>query len=100
MSGKVVLEGHIKVPSAQLEFVKIELEEHIKRTRQEEGCLVVQIQRRSNDPTVFDVYEEFIDKTAFEYHQSRVKNSRWGEFTKDVERQYTVTETGVDASQV
>ncbi|EPR4995117.1 putative quinol monooxygenase, partial [Vibrio navarrensis] len=43
-------------------------------------------------PLRFDVYEEFVDKVAFEQHQKRVKASRWGKVTVSVERHYEIFE--------
>ncbi|WP_338027657.1 hypothetical protein [Aeromonas cavernicola] len=43
------------------------------------------------NPCRFDVYEVFVDQAAFQAHQARVKSSRWGAMTGNVERYYTVT---------
>lgn len=90
---KVTLKGHITVPKDQIEDVQKELIEHIRLTREEPGCLLFNVIQRQDDLLVFDVYEEFVDRAAFDSHQSRVKTSKWGMVTKDVERDYTIAET-------
>ncbi|ETI60743.1 putative quinol monooxygenase [Marinomonas profundimaris] len=94
---QVILSGHIEVPMEDLYAVLAELPNHITLTQQEAGCITFTVTRDSNNPQRFDVYEEFIDKTAFEKHQARVKASHWGNVTKKVARFYTVTggESGI-----
>ena len=89
---KVTLEGYIVVPDSELSAVTTELSRHIELTRQEEGCLVFEVTVDQKVATIFQVYEEFIDRDAFEKHQLRVKQSRWAQVTTDVERHYKVTE--------
>ncbi|WP_421241904.1 putative quinol monooxygenase [Aeromonas enteropelogenes] len=87
---KVILKGFIIVPPSALAQVKDELAKHIQLTRTEPGCLVFEVIQDSANPCRFDVYEEFVDKLAFQAHQTRVKSSYWGEITVNVERHYTV----------
>ena len=89
--GVVILKGFIIVPSNDLTAVKNELDNHIQLTRSETGCLIFQVTQDPLNPCRFDVYEEFVDEAAFQAHQARVKSSRWGEITVNVERHYTVT---------
>ncbi len=89
---KVILQGYIVVPENELFKVKSELENHKDLTLKEKGCLVFEVNQRETDPSVFDVYEEFVDKRSFELHQQRVKSSYWGEVTANVERHYQVIE--------
>ena len=90
---KITLSGHIEVPTEDLDAVLTELPNHIALTHQEAGCITFTVTRDSTNPQRFSVYEEFTNKAAFEKHQARVKTSRWGEVTKNVERFYTVTES-------
>jgi quinol monooxygenase YgiN len=60
-------------------------------SREEEGCLVFRVDQRSDEPSVFDVYEEFVDRASFDAHQARVKESSWGACTKGLVREYTIT---------
>lgn len=89
---KVILEGRIIVPVSQLDAVKIQLELHIKLTTEEKGCLVFRVNQREDNPFIFDVYEEFLDREAFDFHQTRVQKSKWAIATRDVKREYEITE--------
>ncbi|ANB70162.1 putative quinol monooxygenase [Aeromonas veronii] len=88
---EIILKGFILVSQNDLMAVKDELDNHIQLTRAETGCLIFQVTQDPLNPCRFDVYEEFVDKVAFQAHQARVKSSRWGEITVNVERHYTVT---------
>lgn len=88
---KIILKGFIIVPPNDLAAVKNELDNHIQLTRAETGCLIFKVIQDPLNPCRFDVYEEFVDQAAFQAHQARVKSSRWGEITVNVERNYTVT---------
>lgn len=89
--GNIVLQGFIIVPPSELTMVKAELATHIGLTRAELGCLIFEVTQDPLNPCRFDVYEEFADQAAFQAHQARVKSSRWGKITVNVERHYTVT---------
>ena len=90
---KVILKGHIIVPSSELPLVKEALNIHIALTREEAGCLIFNVIQNADNSQRFDVYEEYINKIAFESHQARVKQSPWGELTVNVERHYQIVET-------
>lgn len=85
---KVILKGFILVDGENLAAVSAELENHRILTRKESGCLSFDVTQSKSNPNRFDVYEEFIDMTAFEAHQYRVKNSYWGDVSANVERHY------------
>ena len=88
---KIILKGCIMVPQAELAVVMDELDNHIRLTREEAGCLAFEVTQSKSDPYRFDVYEEFTNQAAFDSHQRRVKSSRWGKVTVNVDRRYTVT---------
>ena len=88
---KVILQGFIVIPDSDLEVVKSELLIHKKLTLKEAGCLIFTVTSDEVNPHKFSVYEEFIDQTAFDNHQTRVKSSKWGEVTKNVERHYQIS---------
>ena len=88
----VILKGFIIVPAEDLAVVKEELINHKNLTDNELGCLVFEVTQSESNPNRFDVYEEFLNKAAFEFHQQRVKNSYWGEVTVNVERHYEIFE--------
>ena len=89
---KVTLKGFITVPEKDLSVVKEELINHRNLTQNEAGCLVFEVAQSESNPNRFYVYEEFINKSAFEFHQKRVKDSYWGEVTVNVERHYEIFE--------
>ncbi|GAL33648.1 arginase [Vibrio maritimus] len=76
---KTILKGHIEVPENELSVVIEALQNHKALTRAEPGCLVFSVEQDANQPTRFIVYEEFVDKAAFDHHQARVADSDWGE---------------------
>lgn len=88
---EIILKGFILVSQNDLMAVKDELDNHIQLTRAETGCLTFKVTQDPLNPCRFDVYEEFVDEAAFQAHQARVKSSRWGKITVNVERHYTVT---------
>ena len=91
MLAKVILQGFIIVPGSELEFVKSELIIHKRLTLKETGCLTFTVTPDEINPHKFSVYEEFINQEAFDNHQARVKSSKWGEVTKNVERNYQIS---------
>ena len=88
----VILQGHITLPDEDVAAVLGELPMHTALTLQEAGCLAFQVTR---DPFLLnrlDVYEKFADMAAFQFHQQRVSQSRWGQLTQNAVREYTVVE--------
>ena len=91
MLAKVILQGFIVVPDSDLEVVKRELVTHKSLTLKEAGCLNFTVTPDESNHNKFSVYEEFINQTAFDIHQARVKSSKWGDVTKNVERHYQIS---------
>ena len=89
---KVILKGFILIPEAELELVKNELVNHKQLTLEEQGCITFRVTENIKNPLRFEVYEEFIDKAAFEEHQKRLKASKWGKVTANVTRNYEIIE--------
>ncbi|GAA5524222.1 hypothetical protein Maes01_00776 [Microbulbifer aestuariivivens] len=87
---KVTLRGYILVPESELEVVKNELDNHKRPTLEEPGCLVFRVTENPENPLRFDVYEEFAHRAAFDLHQQRVRASRWGQVTLNIERHYQI----------
>lgn len=87
---KIVLEGYIEVPEECLPMVREALLKHIELTRKESGCLVFNVKEDPKHENRFHVYEEFVSEAAFDLHQKRVRDSRWGGITKNAIRQYHV----------
>lgn len=89
---KVILEGFIEIPEMELPQVLDALPEHRELTLCEPGCLLFNVEPDERQPYRYNVYEEFINRKAFEYHQERVKGSKWGKVTINVKRHYRVYE--------
>ncbi len=87
----IILQGFIVVPDSDIEVVKSELIIHRRLTLKEAGCLVFTVIPDEFSPHKFSVYEEFVNQAAFSHHQARVKLSKWGEVTKNVERHYQIS---------
>ncbi|MFB9868257.1 putative quinol monooxygenase [Vreelandella sulfidaeris] len=71
---------------------KNEFISHKKLTLHESGCITFKVIQNKSDACRFDVYEEFIDRAAFEQHQQRVAGSEWCGLTKNAERHYRIDE--------
>ncbi|WP_016957525.1 putative quinol monooxygenase [Catenovulum agarivorans] len=89
---KIILQGFILIPKNQQSKISRLLQQHIQLTRAESGCLVFDVKQCPTNPLRYNVYEEFVDKKAFEQHQLRVKSSDWGKATTEVERHYQISE--------
>ncbi len=92
MPKKVTLSGHIVVPEADRASVAAALPEHVRLTLAEPGNIVFRVTEREGAPDTYDVYEEFVDRAAFDAHQARAKDSPWAAATVNVARHYQVTE--------
>jgi (4S)-4-hydroxy-5-phosphonooxypentane-2,3-dione isomerase len=88
-----ILSGHIIVPESDLKAVREALPEHIEKTREEEGCLIFSVEEDSAKPGQFDVYEEFKNKAAFEFHQARLQATEWGQVSRNIKRHYKTNKT-------
>jgi (4S)-4-hydroxy-5-phosphonooxypentane-2,3-dione isomerase len=88
---KIILQGFIVVPNSDLEIVKRELVTHKRLTLKEPGCLTFTVTQDEINHHKFSVYEEFVNQDAFDNHQARVKSSKWGEVTRNVERHYQIS---------
>ena len=89
---RIILKGFIIVPAEDLEAVQKELATHKTLTLKEPGCITFEVRQCENDPYLFGVYEEFIDRVSFDAHQPRVKTPNWGKVSANVERQYEIIE--------
>lgn len=85
-----MLNGYVIARSQDISDIKAELPKHIELTLQEEGCITFQVAQDDDNENRFNVYEEFIDKKAFELHQVRVKASSWGKVSANLEKHYHI----------
>ncbi len=88
---KIILQGHIVVPDADLAKMQEALITHKMLTRQESGCLAFEVTQDSINSNKFNVYEEFTGQHAFDSHQLRMKNSNWGKVTVNLQRHYQIS---------
>ncbi len=84
--GSFRLEGHIDIPTDRIGQVSEALKEHIRLTREEEGCIFFNVDASPDVEGRFRVSEAFKDKTAFDAHQVRAGNSAWAEASKGIPR--------------
>lgn len=89
---KVTLKGYILAPAKDLQEVRRELIDHRRLTLSEPGCISFTVTESAENPMRFDVFEELVDRQAFDFHQARVRASRRGQVIVDVTRHYEVFE--------
>ena len=68
------------------------LDDHIRLTRAEPGCLWFQIVQSRCNPCEFLVSERFVDRAAFEAHQARTAGTAWALGTSGLLRAFQITE--------
>ena len=66
------------------------LDEHIRLTLAEPGCLAFAVTPNPTDPTRLDVAERFRDRASLEAHRRRTAASPWGAATRHLKRRYRV----------
>jgi quinol monooxygenase YgiN len=92
LKGHITLKGYIDVPLDKLAKVQAALPSHKKQTRAEPGCLRFDVTPCHKTAGRFIVMEHFVDRASFDAHQKRADASRWAEITKDIERDYQISE--------
>ncbi|MDA8585444.1 antibiotic biosynthesis monooxygenase [Rhodobacteraceae bacterium] len=85
MSGRLICAS-----SQDVETVYIHLPEHIRRTREEPGCITFDVVP-TDDPMIWRVAECFRDADAFKFHQHRTRGSTWWSATANIQRDFKVT---------
>lgn len=87
----VTLNGYLRcADEAEATRVRAALDEHIRLTRAEPGCVSFEV-TPTDDPFVWQVAEEFTDPAAFDAHQARAGTSDWAVETKGIARDYKIT---------
>ena len=89
MSGAVTLRGWIDVAADEIGRLRPLLDEHVRLTRAEPGCLAFEVTARGDR---LDVAERFRDRAAFDAHQARTAASAWGAATRHLVRHYEIEE--------
>lgn len=75
------------------------LDDHIRLTRAEPGCLEFEVLRSAADPACFAVSETYVDAAALDAHRARAAGTIWARVTAGIPRDYTVTEIGGEAEE-
>lgn len=84
------LTGTLTCRSEQdLSRVLAHVDDHIRLSRAEPGCLSFAI-TRTVDPMVWQVDESFVDQAAFEAHQARTRASEWYRQTAELPRAFQI----------
>ena len=96
---RVMLNGHLDVPSGRLIAVREALPDHIKLTRAEKGCIFFEVVEDETQPGRFLVSEIFENQEAFDAHQHRTRNSDWFNVTKGIPRDYSITKAADENTQ-
>jgi quinol monooxygenase YgiN len=87
-NGSFRLEGYIEVPDDRIEAVRDALDDHVRLTRGEKGCIFFNVNPCPDHKGRFLVSEAFVDETAFKFHQTRAGSSPWAEVTAGIKRSY------------
>ena len=87
---KITLRGFIDIPAADLDAARRELPHHVQLTLAEEGCMSFRVMPDAQVSGRFHVVEKFVSEAAFERHQARLQDSRWGKITRRATRHYDV----------
>lgn len=89
--GKVVLSGYVIAPKNDLVAIIAALPEHIRLTRDEPGCIIFRVEQNAANPLRFNVYEEFIDRAAFDTHQKRIVGTSWAKASMNLSKYYDIS---------
>jgi len=89
---KIHLSGHMDVPPERIDAVLSAVTDHIVLTRAEAGCLSFEVTPSPDVQGRFLVAETFMNRAAFDHHQTRTKASPWARITEGLPREYKITE--------
>jgi len=88
---KVTVTGTLTVDESELTEIRSALNVHMELTRAEPGCIVFEVVDDPEQIGRFNVYEEFVDRNAFEKHQARTNDSDWAIASRNVERSFEIS---------
>ena len=90
--GSITVTGTLTCSTAdEAALVAAMLPEHIRLSRAEPGCLTFNV-TRTDDPLVWRLDESFVDRAAFEAHQTRTRASAWFGATAGLLRAFDIRE--------
>ena len=72
-------------------IVRTYLPEHIRLSRAEPGCLKFNVDP-TDDPLVWRLDEAFVDRQAFDAHQTRTRDSVWFRVSASLKRDFQVVD--------
>lgn len=88
--GVIRLAGRLTCLPEDAASVRRALDEHIRLSRAEPGCLSFDVTETA--PCEFTVVERFVDRAAFDAHQTRTRASDWWRVTSHMPRSFEVVE--------
>lgn len=88
----ITVNGYIEIPDEDFDALLAALPKHVEATKAEEGCIEFEVIQDKGYPNRFNVFEIFIDRESFDYHQERTAGSQWAVASANVVRHYNVTE--------
>ncbi|WP_421858016.1 putative quinol monooxygenase [Oricola sp.] len=94
--GTVLLDGYIDVPAERRAAVAEALAEHVRLTLAEPGCRRFSVALCPNVPGRYLVSEAFVDRAAFDAHQTRAAASAWADVTQGIARNYEIRTIAAD----
>ncbi len=86
---KVLLTGTLTCAPHEVDDVLSIIDDHIRKSRAEAGCLQFELWQDELTPTDFHISEVFLSEAAFAKHQDRSQGSDWGRITGHMARDFT-----------
>ena len=84
-----ILDDEVNEPD-EVGIVLAHLDEHVRLSRAEPGCLTFALRQSDDDPCLFDLDETYEDRAALDAHRARTQASAWGRATRDMRRDIVV----------
>ena len=73
----IVIEGTVRIPPENLERARPVMEQMIRASRAEPGCLDYALTEDPLDPGLIRVYEHFVDEAALAFHRATPNMATW-----------------------
>lgn len=89
---KILLTGTMTCAAHEVEDVLALMDDHIRKSRGEPGCLQFELWQDELNPRHFHVSEVFVSPAAFEAHQDRTSGSDWFRVTGHMSRDFKKVE--------
>ena len=88
--GEFALNGWIEIPFAEQGRLLPLLEEHVRLTRSEPGCLAFDITKGREDPSRFEAADGSETGPPLRSTSAAPAASAWGEATRELKRNYQI----------